>query len=221
MLRAVVFDFDGTLMPLSIDFTAMRAEVEKLARNYFPEEIIEAHAGLYLLETIEALSAGLDAHRAEAFSREAHARICTFEVRSAREKALYPFTRTVLAGLRQKGLGIGVITRNCRAAVLTVLPDIDDYADGLVTREDTDRVKPHPGHVETILHLLHCSPREALLVGDHPTDVMAGTALSMVTVAVLSGRTTRDDFARVHPAFIVDDIRGLAGIIPSVAGEAR
>ena len=37
MIRAVIFDFDGTLAPLSLNFDHMRAEIEAIAGQYVSE----------------------------------------------------------------------------------------------------------------------------------------------------------------------------------------
>lgn len=33
-VRAVIFDFDGTLTPLTLDFSLLRSRVEEMAREY-------------------------------------------------------------------------------------------------------------------------------------------------------------------------------------------
>ena len=55
-----------------------------------------------------------------------------------------PFTevRQVLNQLRDKGYRLGIVTRNCRAAVLTMFPDMDEYVDCLHARDDV--VHPNP-----------------------------------------------------------------------------
>ncbi len=40
-IRAVVFDFDGTLAVLNIDFSQMRDQVFKLMRKYGIDEVID------------------------------------------------------------------------------------------------------------------------------------------------------------------------------------
>jgi len=213
MFRAAIFDFDGTLIELTLDFSDLRRHVERLALTYVPEGFIRGLDGIYMLEMIDEVEKELGATGA-AFRQEAYTVLRDLEVDAARGKAVYPYTRQVLKALRRKGVKIGVMTRNCAPAVRTVFPDMDAYVDAMVTREDVRPVKPHPAHVLAVLGLLGpIEPGEAVLVGDHPTDIAAGLAAGTTTVGVLTGRTERADFEKAGAAFIVRDIRDVPALI--------
>ena len=212
MIEAVIFDFDGTLTELSLDFVGMRKEIEKIAEAYVDAVVIKRLGGLYLLEMISETGRAAG-DRGEAFVEEASARLRDLEVAAARGKKVYPYTRGVLRALRGKGAKIGIITRNCMAAVETVFPDMEAHVDAVITREHVHEVKPKPGHVEAVLRALDATPSRALLVGDHPTDIEAGKGAGAATVGVLSGRTGREEFERAGAAYILDDIRGVVGLV--------
>jgi phosphoglycolate phosphatase len=112
------------------------------------------------------------------------------------------------------------MTRNCRGAIEKVFPDANAYVDTIVTREDVKEVKPNPAHVEAVLARLRVLPSEVVVVGDHPTDILAGKHLSAFTAAVLSGNTTRTDFESVGPDAILDDIRGVPTLVASLSFPA-
>jgi phosphoglycolate phosphatase len=90
---------------------------------------------------------------------------------------------------------------------------MDEYIHIAVTREDIRKVKPDPAHVREALHLLGVEPEDALMVGDHPTDIQAGNAQNVKTVGVLSGRTGAKAFQEARASFIFEDIRGIMGIV--------
>jgi phosphoglycolate phosphatase len=211
MLKAVIFDFDGTLTELTLDFGAMRKAVEAIAARYMAPDAVRRLDGLYILEMIDALEGLLD-HKGGAFRQEALGVLCRMEVEAASGKEVYPYTRGVLDALRREGLLIGVITRNCTAAVERVFPDIRTCVDAVATRDDVRAVKPEPAHVRAILAALGVEARDALLVGDHPTDMIAGNASGVHTVGLLAGRTARTELERAGAEYIADDIRAVPGI---------
>ncbi|MBE0557694.1 MAG: HAD family hydrolase, partial [Proteobacteria bacterium] len=150
-----MFDFDGTLAKLNIDFSGMRAAVlEMITRCRIPTEGI---MNLHILEMIEAAAARL-AHdspdEALLFSHAAHALIAGIEVKAASQGTLFAGTKTLLTELARRSIRIGVVTRNCRAAVIRTFPDIDRYCHAVLTRDDAERIKPHPEHLIIALGLL-------------------------------------------------------------------
>ena len=212
MIKAVIFDFDGTLAPLSLNFDHMRVEIEEIAAHYVsPEEISELRS-LYTLELIYTIEARLK-ERGTRFRSEAFERLCALEVQALQGNDPFPYTRDVLGALRGRGMMLGIITRNCLKAVKTVFPDIGRCVDAIVTRDDTDLVKPNPAHVEIVLSRLGVQPDEAILVGDHPTDIIAGIAAKTRTVGVLAGRTQKERFAETGADHIVADIRAVIDLI--------
>jgi phosphoglycolate phosphatase len=212
MIKGIVFDFDGTLTELTLDFGHLRTEIEKVARQYVGEEEIKSQEGQFVIEMIYWVEDRLGGE-AETFRREAFARLRELEMEASRGKDVYPYTRDVLQGLRYKGMKIGVITRSHVDVLFLVFQDIKSYVDTIVTRDEVKEVKPHPNHGTEVLRLLGINPDEAILVGDHPTDVLAGKAVGMKTAGVLSGRTTREAFEHVGATYILEDIRGITDIV--------
>lgn len=211
MTKGVIFDFDGTLTELTLDFGRIRIEIEKVARKYVGDDEIKSQEGQYIIEMIYGVEDKLG-DRADAFRIEAFARLRELEMEASVGKHVFPYTRDVLRTLRQKGMKIGVITRSHVDILFLVFQDIKSYVDTIVTRDEVKEVKPHPDHGTEVLKLLGINADEAILVGDHPTDVLAGKALGMKTVGVLSGRTTREAFENAGATYILDDIRGIPNI---------
>lgn len=223
MIEASLFDFDGTLTELTLDFSGMRAEVEKILLKHVPEPVVRTFDDLYILEMIYALEDRLGP-AGPRLRKETFDRLREIEVEGAGGKSVYPYTRGVLRALRERGLRIGVVTRNCRAAIDRVFPDIEAYVDAVAAREDVPVVKPHPGHITAALGLLdHLDPSSALVldpsstlvVGDHPTDIMAGRAAGALTAGVLTGRTEKAGFLEAGATFVIGDIRDVPALVDS------
>ena len=203
---AAIFDFDGTLTPLSINFSNLRTEVEVLAQRFVEEQVIQDLSHLYIIEMIYELEERLGQAGRE-FRRMAFEKLAELETETARGKELYPYVREVLRDLRGKGLKVAIVTRNCLGALKNVFPDIETYVDVVMTRDDVSRVKPHPEHVNAVLAALGVVPEETVLVGDHPTDIVAGLSIGTKTVGVLTGRSQEADLEKAGAHHIVNDIR--------------
>jgi phosphoglycolate phosphatase len=211
MIKGIIFDFDGTLTELTLDFGHLRTEIEKVARQYVGDDEIKSQEGQFVIEMIYWVEDRLG-EEADTFRREAFARLRELEMEASRGKDVYPYTRDVLQRLRDKGMKIGVITRSHVDVLFLVFQDIKSYVDTIVTRDEVKEVKPHPNHGAEVLRLLGINPDEAILVGDHPTDVLAGKAAGMKTAGVLSGRTTRGEFEKVGATYILNDVRGILDV---------
>lgn len=211
-VRGVIFDFDGTLCPLNLDFSILKEEIVKISTSYVQRSIVESLSHLHILEMIYEVEKFLG-QNGKLFRKQAFLRLKELEVEAASKKELFSYTRGVLERIKRMGIKRGIITRTCLEAVSTVFPDYEKYVNAVVTRDDVQRVKPDPEHVMTILHILQIPAKEAILVGDHPTDIIAGNSLGIKTVGVLTGRTKREDFRKAGANHVLRDIRGLIRLI--------
>jgi phosphoglycolate phosphatase len=220
MTKAIIFDFDGTLTELTLDFQHLKVEIAKIARRYVTEETIKRFDGFYVIEMVYEIEKILGGKNTE-FKFEAFERLKELELEASKGKDVYPYTRDALRSLKDKGMKTGIITRSCIDVLKNVFPDIEEYVDGIVTRDNTKLVKPHPSHVVEILRILAIPPENAILVGDHPTDIMAGKTLKMDTVGVLAGRTTREAFEKAGATYILNDIRDILGLKAVIGNISR
>ncbi|MBU2546913.1 MAG: HAD family hydrolase [Proteobacteria bacterium] len=210
-LHAVVFDFDGTLARLEIDFDLMLSRILSLAEEY--DWQAEGREVRYVLETTAAVEADLlarDPDAARNFSLRARTIIENIELKSAREAALFSETRPVLTALRAHGLKLGLITRNIKSAVRLVFPDLGDFFGTFLARDDVVRVKPDPGHLQAALDVLAVRPKNTLMVGDHPIDVKTGMQAGTLTAGVASGRIGREELAAAGADLTFDHLGELA-----------
>ena len=211
-MKAVIFDFDGTLTELTLDFGSLKAEIIKIALDYVPADIVRSSEDQFIIEMVYRIAKQVETKGPE-FQEKAFDRLKALELEASKGKDVYPYTRALLTGLQKKKIKTAIITRTCRDVLRQVFPDMNEYIHTAVTREDIREVKPDPAHVIEALRLLGVTPEEAMVVGDHPTDIQAGGALNMKTVGVLSGRTSGKAFQEARATFIFDDIRGIMSIV--------
>jgi phosphoglycolate phosphatase len=196
-LKSIVFDFDGTLAELHLDFPAMKQQVRALAQEYFDYPLSAPNApALEWLETLVGSLHASDAPAASELEKRAAALIKDIELDAAHRGSLFPFTRPILQTLGQEGIKIAIITRNCEEAVRIVFPDLDRYCEGFLARDHVRRVKPDPDHLLRALETIAASPETALMVGDHPLDIQTGRRAGILTAGVWSGTATEEELAR-------------------------
>ena len=213
---AVLFDFDGTLVP-NLDLTDMRRQIAAMAKAAgVPDSVYD---GLYIVEIIEASQAWLSnqdtalANSAEAYAAASHQRINDIEMQAASNTAPFTAVRQVLSQLRDKGYRLGIVTRNCRAAVLTMFPDMDEYVDCLHARDDVIHLKPDPRHLQDNLDALGAEAALSVMVGDGALDMQAGQALGMRCVGVLTGSNDTHALTDAGATEVLADYRGLVSLL--------
>jgi hydrogenase expression/formation protein HypE len=166
-LRAVLFDFDGTLTrPGALDFEAMRQEVG-------------CPSGTPVLEFVNAIpDPELQAHARRALER--------WEDEAAARSEADPAAQDVIAYLRGRGAAIGIITRNRRRSVIRALENFsgvgpEDF-DVIIDRDVPVSPKPAPDGIAHAARLLGVHVDELMVVGDHALDVTAGHRAGALTV---------------------------------------
>ena len=206
--EAVIFDYDGTLVHLNIDFEALRRDVERSLIGYGVDP--EPLQGRYILEMINegaALISGVNPSEAKIFYDEAHKLVQDHELRAAENGEMLPGATNTMMRLTEQRIKVGIITRNCKKAVRVGFPHIERYCDVFIPRDDITRVKPHPDHLAAALEKLAVmNPKDCLMVGDHVLDIKAGIDMNMKTAGVLTGKTTRPQFMEAGADLILDDV---------------
>lgn len=201
-LEAIIFDFDGTLAELNIDFDQLRQEIHGQARRMgyggdWPSG--------YLLEEVEALALELG----DGFKGPAMAWIQQAEVEAAARGSLFPFARRLLSQAREHNYGLAVISRNCGPAIRTVFPEIEEDGIVFLPREAVARTKPHPSHLLAACQALQVRPQDSVVVGDHPMDITTALAAGCKAVGVASGRMSERDLREAGAALVLPDASDL------------
>lgn len=204
-LKAIIFDFDGTLAKLNIDFIQMRKGIIDLIGSYGVPAREVSH--LLALEMIEAGRKWLEAHdgdRCADYAERTDRFIYNIEMEGARSGELLAGVREMLTDLKLRKIEAGVLTRNCLDAVLVMFPDIDDYCRAVITREATRKFKPDPEHLRIALEKVNAPPGKAAMVGDHPMDIEVGKKLGTLTIGVLTGYYNRKGLEDAGADMVID-----------------
>lgn len=195
MIKAVVFDFDYTLgdstqgIALSINYA-----LGQLDHASAPVEEIRKTIGLPLKKAYVILTGNTEAQRAEAFTqyfKEKADQVMTDNT------VLYAGVREMLEKLRGDGCKTAIVTTKFRYRIEAILKKYAAEAlfDAIVGSENVKVEKPDPeGLLWTIDHL-GLSKADVLYVGDSLVDAQTAANAGVRFAAVLTGTTTREDFA--------------------------
>ena len=209
MLKAALFDFDGTLVDTTemIHQSMRHAANTVLGRDDIPRETLLANVGQPLPRQMELI----DAEKAELLL-EAYRRHHEENHDALIEKSL--------SRLRSAGIKVAVVTSKRQVSVEMALknfPDLRNVVDRFVTMEDTREHKPHPEPLLRGLELLGGVPREeAAYVGDSPFDVQAAKAAGLTSVAVSWGVFSEDRLRGAEPDHLVPDIESAVDVLLSL-----
>ena len=218
-IGALLFDFDGTLIEPSIDFGLMHRAVMDVVSSYGAGDVTyEMLPVLEILARAEMSLAGRNAGDATIMLAEAQDAIRGIEVEAAGRVDAYAGVPEMLAQLRGRGYGLGIVTRNCREAVESILERIPLVHDVLLTRDDIAWVKPDPRHLLAALETLRVPGMHALMCGDHPMDIEAGRSIEARTVGVLRFGVAADYFAEAAPDLILARVIDLPRHLAPQAG---
>ncbi len=214
MLRAALFDFDGTLVDTTeLIYQSMRHATGEILGREISREILMANVGQPLPRQMELLSAEHAEELLEAYRlhNEKHHDALIEE---------FPGVERSLARLRASGVRVAVVTSKRRFSVqmaLKTFPGLDEVVDRFVTMEDTTEHKPHPAPLLKGLEFLGgVPPEEAAYVGDSPFDVAAAKAAGVKSVAVSWGAFSEDALRSAEPDHLVPDLNSAVDVLLSL-----
>lgn len=171
-IKAVLFDFDGTLTtPGGLDFQAIR-------------DTIQCPRDTPVLEFIDALQ--------EPAKREQATRVLQeFEAAAAASSMPNHGAQDIVRFLRARGIPVGILTRNSRCSVLRALHNFDtltreDFA-VILTRDDSAAPKPDPEGVLFAATRMKTQPQALLVVDDYLFDIQAGHRAGAQTALLQTG----------------------------------
>jgi len=164
-----VYDLDGTLVELAVDWDQVREAVAVECRDRGQDP-----AGLTLWELLERAERAGDG--AAVLST-----IEPYERRGARDSTIL-----LAAAELPRSVPVGVCSLNCEAAVRRALAryGLADHVDAVVGRDTVDTRKPDPKPLREACRRLGVAPADAVFVGDSDSDAetarRAGTEFAYV-----------------------------------------
>ena len=168
MIKAVVFDLDGTLTRPFLSFSQIR------------QEIGVSEGKLSLLEQITLMPEAEKRRALEILNRHERAAVENAE--------LNPGAAELMDFLRGRGIRSAVVTRNSDQSTFQVLAKLGLTVQRVITRDSGLPLKPDPAPLIHLAREWGLNPDEILMVGDYRYDLEAGRAAGTLTCLVTNGR---------------------------------
>jgi HAD superfamily hydrolase (TIGR01549 family) len=162
-IKLIIFDFDGTLHTLPIDWQKMR-EVAGIAGSS------------------ESLGAAIERFKKEK-STEILEKISKVEEESLKNEELDAAVKETLKKLQSK-YDLAILSRNSGIVIEAFLKANGIEKIYTIGREDVDKLKPDPEGIYKILGHFKLSPDEAVLVGDTIHDVVSAKKAGLENILV-------------------------------------
>jgi phosphoglycolate phosphatase len=209
-VRAVLFDFDGTLADSYAAITASVNHV-RAAHGLAPlaEDEVRRYVGRGMPYLLERTVPGCDQAVDQARYRRHHPTVMRPLTR------LLPGADELLAELKRLGKRIAVCSNKPRTFTQELLDylRIGRYIDAILGPEDVARAKPAPDMVLAALKRLDAAPSAALYVGDMGVDIETARAAGVAVWVVTTGSDAREALEAAGPDRIFRDLTEMLGLL--------
>jgi phosphoglycolate phosphatase len=212
MLKAVVFDLDGTLTVLNLPLEAMRKDT----KAYFiskgvPTNLFEPADGISSSTTKAReyfLSTGMFPDVWKKYESEMDAILDKHEASATKQVTLMEDTVEVINGIKDLGLKTAILTNNGRGSVNAILEQVElgGLFDVIQTRHESPRAKPFPDGLLKIVARLDVERDEAIYVGDAGIDAVAAMRAGIEFWGVTTGEIDRESLLGAGAAMTLESL---------------
>ncbi len=197
MYKAVLFDFDGTLVNTLENISYCAKKAMQAVGLTAPED---ANDYKYLIGNgadilIRRILAWQNCDDEEIFQKAIAQYREIYNQNPIYLAEIYEGMMPLLKALKERGLKLGIVTNKPHATTLLCVEqlfgnDLFDYSCG---QQEGLPIKPDPTGANNVLKEFNVKPEEAVYVGDTSVDMQTGKALGACTVGVLWGFRKREE----------------------------
>ncbi|MHA2425464.1 MAG: HAD family hydrolase [Candidatus Thorarchaeota archaeon] len=198
MLKALVFDMDGTITRLTLPLEAMRRDTKKYyISKRLPPELIEPADGISST-TGKArdyfLNNGIAPEEWDIMETEMDKILNQHEGFAAATATPIDGSLEIVSTLREAGFKLAILTNNGRPALNKIMKQIplQDNFDFIVTRHESPKPKPFPDGLLEVTSKLGLDPSEVVYIGDALIDATAAGRAGIEFWGISTGETPAD-----------------------------
>lgn len=204
VIKAVIFDFEGTLADtLPVCFVAFEGVFKKFDNlEVTTEEIIAmfgpSETGI-IRKNLKNNNYGKAIELYYEIYRDQHNIVQNNEE-----------IKTLLEQLRTNGYKLGIVTGKARRSLNISLDylGLNTFFDVTVTGDDVEFPKPNPEGIFKVLENLNISHKEAVFLGDSEADIIAGKEAGVFTIGVQWLPNIQTNEFKTQPDAIYSSVKG-------------
>jgi len=219
MIRAVIFDLDGTLASFNIDYKAVRADVRNLLiKRDLPASLFSINESIFeMLKKTEIFmkNNGNPEKMMEDIREKALATAEKYELEAAKTTSLLPGVPETLKALKKMSLKIGLCTINSEKSANYILKrfKIAEFFDAVTPRNSVRQVKPNTEHLEATLKALEAKPEESMVVGDGVSDIKCARELQAIAVGLPIGVSSPKELINAGANYLITSVTDLPMLV--------
>ena len=216
MIKACIFDLDGTLMDtlasLVYSVNATLTEMGLLTINHEQCQAFVGNGARRLLE--DALDASGDiGHTRIEEAMQIYKRIfdlnCTYQVKP------YDGIMELLKELKERNIQTAVLSNKPHGQTVKVVKEVvgEGWIDWVQGQQEHIARKPDPEAVYTILERFGVKKEETLYIGDSEVDIKTGQSAGLTTIGVTWGFRSREQLLDAGALNLIDRAEELPGFL--------
>jgi HAD superfamily hydrolase (TIGR01549 family) len=222
VIKAVIFDLDGTIATFNLDYKMVRADVRTyLLNNGIPSSLLAVNENIFeMLNKTEIYlkNQGKPTTVIQTLRKEAMKITEKYELEAATKTSLLSGATETLKTLKNRNVKLALCTINSQRSMNYILKrfSLTEFFDTTIPREKAAHVKPNPEHLKAALEILKAEPQETIVIGDSATDMQAARDLKTIAVGLPTGVSTTEQLSRNGANYIVTSITDLPLLIDQI-----
>jgi HAD superfamily hydrolase (TIGR01509 family) len=220
-IKAVILDMDGTV----VEFRYNAGKVKKDLRSFIVLQGIsddmfyeDEPLALNVDRIMKYLKENNELNKIETLKDGVEKITTKYEMAAARCTEVLEGAREALKKLCDEGYKVAVFTNSGRKALETVLKrfELGNCFELIITRDEVQRLKPHPEGVQKALDIFKVKPGEAVFVGDSVIDMMAAVQAGVHPIGVVSGAKGEKELREAGASEVIHSIKDLPALLDTL-----
>ena len=203
--KGIVFDIDGTLTYTNqLIFDSFNHITKKyLGKTYSDEEIIALFG-----PTEDVILKQICPNEYEAARKDYY----TYYKDNHSIAQLYDGIKSLIIEIKSSNILLSIFTGKGRTSALITLDEsgLTKYFDLIVSGDDVENHKPSPEGINNFLEMFNLNPKDVLMIGDAPSDILAANRAGVEIASVVWDSYSENEVRKLNSKNIfhsVDELR--------------